>query len=95
MGPKPDARPPADDAQLLDGIRHFIADAADIAIETVDPDVNIYEALGVDSLGATCVFIDISYEYGIPEPEAETDFVELNTARKILGYVRAQETRLV
>jgi len=94
MGPRPDARPPADDAELLEGIRKFIADAADIPIERVDADVDIYGVLGVDSLGATCVFIEISYEYGIPEPGDETDFVELNTARKIVGYVRAHEARI-
>jgi len=89
------ARPPAEDGELLVAIRQFIANAADIPFEAVEPDMNIYEELGIDSLGATCVFIDISYEFGTPEPSAETDFDELNTARKILEYVRSQEARIV
>ena len=95
MCPKPDAHPPADDVELLEIIRQFVAEAGDIPILTVDPDINIYETLGVDSLGAMCIFIDISYEFGIPEPGEGTDFSELNSVRKILGYIRTQEAKNV
>jgi acyl carrier protein len=88
-------RPPSDDGILLDRIRAFIAEAADIPVSLITPDSDIYVELGVDSLGGACIFIDISYEFGIPEPKAETDFAELNTARKILGYVRRQESLIV
>jgi len=89
---EPQRRPPSDDSILLERILRFIADAADKPVTTVTPDLDIYGELGVDSLGGACIFIDISYEFGIPEPKAETDFAELNTARKILGYVRHQES---
>ena len=86
--------PPIDDNILLERILAFIADAADIPVSTVTQDSDIYGELGVDSLGGACIFIDISYEFGIPEPKEETDFGELNTARKIMGYVRYQESLL-
>lgn len=79
---------PDDDVELLNRLRHFIAEAADRDVHEVGPDVDIYRDLGLDSLGATCIFIDISYEFGIPEPTEEADYVELNTARRILQYVR-------
>lgn len=90
----PVKRPPTSDIELLDCIRVFIADAADRPIDTVQADTDIYEELAVDSLGASCVFIDISYSFGIPEPKRETDFAALNTALKIVAYVRAEEASL-
>lgn len=87
--------PPDDDATLLARIRHFIADAADKPLEEVGPDTDIYTELALDSLGAVAVFIDMAYEFGVPEPENDTDFPLLNNANKLLEYVRAKCPRTV
>lgn len=84
-------RPPADDEELLLRVRGFIADAADVPLESVGSETHIFEQLGVDSLGAACIFIDISFEFGIREPTEDVAFVSYNTARAICGYVRARE----
>src|SRR5215213_2650251 len=79
-----------DDTVVLERIRAFVADAADCNVDQVDPDDDIYNTLHVDSLGAVAIFIDISYEFKIPEPDSETDFQSLNTPQKLLGYVKSQ-----
>lgn len=81
-------RPPPDDLTLLARIRFFIAEAADRSLEDIGPDTDIYADLGIDSLGVTAVFIDMAYEFGIPEPDSNTDFATLNTATKLTHYVR-------
>ncbi len=85
-------RAPADDGKLLDRIRDFIADAADKPLDAVGPDTNIYTELGVDSLGGACIFIDISYEFGMAEPEDASAYIGLDTATKITAWVRAQDS---
>lgn len=87
--------PPNDDAALLARICHFIADAADKPVEEVGPDTDIYAELALDSLGAVAVFIDMAYEFGVPEPEKDTDFPSLNSASKLLEYVRAKCPRTI
>lgn len=79
-----------DDTVVLERIRAFVADAADCNVDQVDPDDDIYTTLHVDSLGAAAIFIDISYEFKIPEPDSETDFQSLNTPRKLLTHVKRQ-----
>jgi 3-hydroxymyristoyl/3-hydroxydecanoyl-(acyl carrier protein) dehydratase len=79
-----------DDTVILDRIRVFVADAADCGIDQVGLDDDIYDNLHVDSLGATAIFIDISYEFRVREPDSDTDFQALNTPRKRLSYVRNQ-----
>jgi acyl carrier protein len=85
------SRLPADDAELIDRIRSFLAEAADRPIEEVGPDDHIYDALGLDSLGVVAVFTDLSYHFGIPEPEPSLDFAALDTARRLAAYARAFE----
>jgi acyl carrier protein len=81
-----------DDATLLNRIRDFVADAADCPVGQVGPDTDLYEELRVDSLGAAAIFIDISYEFKIPEPAQAADFALLNTPSKIVLYIRAAST---
>jgi len=83
---------PTNDGELLDRIRAFIAEAADVQLDAVGSDTNIYTELGVDSLGGSCIFIDISYEFGIAEPKEANDYISLDTASKISAWVRAQES---
>lgn len=87
----PNRHPPSDDAELLDMIRGFIAEALDRPVEEIDPDANLYTELGVDSLAASCVFVDLAYHFGTPEPQSEEDYMRMDTARKMSEYVRRHE----
>jgi acyl carrier protein/3-hydroxymyristoyl/3-hydroxydecanoyl-(acyl carrier protein) dehydratase len=78
-----------DDLTLLNRIRAFVADAADCPIDSVGPDDDLYLELKVDSLGAAAIFIDIAYEFRIPEPTEVASFALLNTPSKIVVYVKA------
>jgi 3-hydroxymyristoyl/3-hydroxydecanoyl-(acyl carrier protein) dehydratase/acyl carrier protein len=86
----PNAETPTlpDDLSLLNRIREFVADAADIPLERVGPDDDIYLDLAVDSLGAAAIFIDIAYHFNIPEPQERDEFVLLNTPSKIVLFVK-------
>jgi len=84
--------PPKSDGELLERICAFIADAADVPAADVSANTHIYEELGVDSLGATAIFIDVAYEFGIPEPAEPMDYAAINTASKIVEYVRQYGT---
>lgn len=84
---------PQNDVELLDRIRSFVADALDTSPNMVGNDDDLYESLGLDSLGATAVFIDMSYEFGIPEPASDLDFSALKTVSLLVEYVRSFEKR--
>lgn len=74
-------------ADRLEMIRRFVAEAADCQIEEVTDESDLYAGLGVDSLGIAAIFIDLSYAFGIPEPEADIDFAALNTPIALARYV--------
>ncbi|HXZ02402.1 MAG TPA: acyl carrier protein [Stellaceae bacterium] len=76
---------------MIDRIRGFVSDALDLPVEKVGPDDHFYETLGLDSLGAVAVFIDLSYAFGIPEPEPHLDFASFHTARLLATYARSFE----
>lgn len=86
------ADPTATDDTKLATIIRFVADAADCDIAKVSPDSDIYNELGVDSLGAMAIFIDMAFEFGAPEPGNQFDFAAVNTPRKLLQYVNATQT---
>jgi acyl carrier protein len=92
-GPARHLNLPQTDAELLDRIRGFVADALDRSVEFVGSDDHLYETLGLDSLGAVAVFIDMSYEFGIPEPVSDLDFSALNTPRLLVDYARSFNKR--
>ena len=86
------------DQQLLDRnavvnrIREIVADALDTDPEAVTPDANLFEEYGLDSIGAVMVYVDLSMEYGIPEPSPDEDLKQIDTVFKFTDYVleRAQ-----
>jgi acyl carrier protein len=86
---------PSDDAVLVDRIRGFIADALDCAVDDVAADDDVYGKLGMDSLGAVMVFVELSYELGVPEPPPDADLGEMNTARRLAAYARSFETAAI
>ncbi|TGQ28188.1 MULTISPECIES: phosphopantetheine-binding protein [unclassified Mesorhizobium] len=82
----------AADEAALGLIIRFVADAADCDASVVTPDTDIYLELGVDSLGAMAIFIDMAFELSAPEPPQDFDFAAVNTPRKLLAYVTAVRT---
>ena len=50
-------------------VRAFVADAADVPLERVEPTTHLYEELEVDSLGFVLIFINLEEDFGISEPE--------------------------
>ena len=79
----------AADDSILARIAGFVADAADVPLAQVTPSCDIYADLGVDSLGAMAIFVDISYEFHAPEPPDDFDFKSCTTPLALLAYVRA------
>ena len=60
-------------------VRAFVADAADVSIDQVEPATDIYEELEVDSLGFVLIFINLEETFGISGPE---NFEELGPTLK-------------
>jgi acyl carrier protein/3-hydroxymyristoyl/3-hydroxydecanoyl-(acyl carrier protein) dehydratase len=82
---------PPTEAELIGRIRNFVSDALDCPVEKVGPDDHLYETLHLDSLGAMAVFIDLSYQFGIPEPNPGLDFSSFYTVRLLAHYARSFE----
>lgn len=78
----------ADSDFVEERVREFVADAADLPVADVGIDDNLYEDLGVDSLGAMSIFVDLSYEFGIAEPKSE-EVEQVDTPRKLVAFVLA------
>lgn len=54
---------------VYERVRAFVADAADVAIEDVTPNINIFEGLKVDSLGLVLILINLEDEFNVPKIE--------------------------
>jgi len=75
--------------ELAAMVKEFIADAADISTDRVGLDDSIYTTLGVDSLGAVSIFVNIAYTFGVEQPGDDEEYARLDTCRKIVDYVLA------
>lgn len=53
---------------VYEKVRAFVADAADVKLQDVEPHTDIFKDLGVDSLGFLLIFINLEDEYGISAP---------------------------
>ncbi|MBN2192083.1 MAG: acyl carrier protein [Polyangiaceae bacterium] len=60
----------------------------DATAETFDPDVDLIEEVGLDSMDLTTVVLVLQDEFKIQIPEDE--YPKLTTVRKIAAYVQAQ-----
>ncbi|WP_018236251.1 phosphopantetheine-binding protein [Ensifer sp. BR816] len=49
-------------------VRAFVADAADVPLERVTPEVNLFDDLGIDSLGLLLILINLEETYGLKVP---------------------------
>jgi acyl carrier protein len=84
---------PSSDSELINRIKDAVADALDCSAEQVGLDDNLYETLGLDSLGTVAVFTDLSYFFGTPEPDSDFDFESIHSVRLLAEYVRSSGGR--
>jgi acyl carrier protein len=68
-------------------VREFVADAADLPLERVGLEDNLYTDLGIDSLASIAIFVELMSEFGVPEPGSDSEYAELDTAKKLVNYV--------
>lgn len=61
----------------------------DVTPETFDPNLDLIEDLGIDSMELTTIVVVLQDEYGIRIDE--DDFGELTTLAKITAYVQAKK----
>jgi acyl carrier protein len=61
----------------------------DVTPDTFDPDVNLIDDLGIDSMELTTIVVVLQDEFGIRVDE--DDFGELTTLGKITAYVEAKK----
>ena len=73
--------------EVVDKVRHFIAAAMDEPVDTIEPDDDLYEKHGLDSLGATLVVVDICFEFDLLDPEDELIRM-LRTARQFADWAQ-------
>lgn len=60
----------------------------DVTAETFDPEVDLIEEVGLDSMDLTTVVLMLQDEFKIQIPEDE--YPKLTTVRKIAGYVQTK-----
>ncbi len=77
-------------------MRHRIAEIIinelklkDVSPETFNPDLDLIEELGIDSMELTTIVVVLQDEYGIRIDE--DDFGQLTTLAKITAYIEAKK----
>jgi acyl carrier protein len=74
---------------VLSKVRELVVDALglDIDPKTIPTNASLFDVYGLDSLGAVMVFVNLSMEYGIPEPPPEENLKYIDTVQKFTDYV--------
>jgi [acyl-carrier-protein] S-malonyltransferase len=81
-------RPLPAQAQLIDQIRHTIADLLQYPLEVIEPEVPLDAELGVSSLKQTEATVRLLDLYGLPTPSAESGFTRPRTVAEIADLMR-------
>lgn len=72
---------------VYERVRCFIADAADVELDKVHPTIDIFEDLGVDSLGMALIMLNLEDEYAVEEPDNIREISpDLNTPVAIVEF---------
>jgi acyl carrier protein len=75
---------------ILQLVRRLVAEAADVSIERVTPDTQIYrDGLSVDSLGAVLIAVRLAAELKTPDFSRRADLRSLGTPRRLAEFVAA------
>jgi acyl carrier protein len=61
----------------------------DVTPETFDPDLDLIEDLGIDSMELTTIVVVLQDEFGVRIDE--DDFGQLTTLAKITGYIEEKK----
>jgi acyl carrier protein len=61
----------------------------DVTAETFDPDVDLVDEVGIDSMDLATVALVLQDEYGIRIDE--DDYIKLTTVRRIADYIQARK----
>jgi acyl carrier protein len=61
----------------------------DVTPETFDPDLNLIDDLGIDSMELTTIVVVLQDEFGVRIDE--DDFGELTTLAKITSYIEGKK----
>lgn len=89
MPDQTDALAAIDDYALMDQIAQFVADATDLNVKDIGPDMDLFTELGLDSLGIVMVHVEMAMMWRLPEPAPELSLKPFNTVAKLAAYVRS------
>lgn len=82
------------DAGVVNEVCGIIAEVMEIDVGDVEPDVNVYSSLGVDSLAILSVFVGVKRSFGVSEPGTAEEFQLLYSPRLIARYVMNHPERV-
>lgn len=70
----------------LQRVQECIHESAGVTLEDITPEANLYDDLGLDSLDATELVMDLEFEFGydIPDRDAES----FRTVQDIVSYLQ-------
>ena len=80
------AMPAADAGAVLDKVKGIISEQTGYALDMLDSDLDLEADLGIDTVKQVEIFGKISSGYNLEVPE-DLKLSELNTIRKIAGYI--------
>lgn len=84
----------ADDRLRLElKIKEIVAEALDCEPNEFESDADLFEEHGLDSIGITMVYVDLSLLFGIPEPPADADLSGIRSVVALADYVDGQDTK--
>jgi acyl carrier protein len=72
----------------LDDIRRIVETALDKSVPVFQFDSDFYQDLGLDSIGAVSMIVEIQRHYHVRIPESEVQ--NLRTPRSLIDYISAQ-----
>ena len=61
------------DRALKQRVHMIVAEAMDLETEEIGADQDLFEDLGLDSIGIVMIYVEFSVIFGIPEPPDEAD----------------------
>jgi len=74
---------------MIQKVTEFVAEALDIESEGIDPQANLFEALGMDSVGIVYVHIEMAIAFNLDEPDPSDDLSGYDTVAKLVDYAKA------
>lgn len=73
--------------EILAEVRRIVSEVAEVDADEVLPDQNIFTELGVDSLDAVAIFLDLHKRFGTSRPRERAVIEPLSTVNKLVDFV--------